>query len=959
MMIGASAALRALPAAVAMVVLIGFVATGMARASEAHPYGINKFTDTIVGENQEPATQAGSHPYAITTTVEFATRAPEAGSIAAEAELEPVPSGLAKEIEVGLPTGVTVNPETTTEKCTETELDTAFECPNASAVGVADIQLAAAKGRSSGEVPVFNMVTPWGVPAELGFEIAGIVVHIVGSIRTGGDYGFSATTSDILGKADLYGVALTLWGEPSAESHDEERGNCLEQGEPSGRSCPVARTNASLLTLSSACTGEPLTATVGADSWEEPGKFLREEASSPSVTGCSQLPFNPTLSAQVAEPAEPGMPTGFEIDLAIPQEKSFTGYYSEDSAARLAESDLKEAVVALPAGMTVSPSAANGLGACPLLRGGEPAKEAEESKRELVGIDLESKQPANCPDESKLGVVEIVTPLLEAPLKGSVYLAQQGNLPGNGSNPFKSLLALYLVAEGSGAIIKLAGEVKLDPRTGQLSAKFGEDPMTGFYLPQLPFNELKLRFFNGPRAPLVAPSSCGTYTTTSQLAPWDGNPASEPSSGFSISSGCGARGFAPTLTAGTTNPQAGGFSDETVTIARGGGEQDLGGLAVTTPPGLVGLLSKVPLCGEPQAGEGTCGEASQIGQATVAVGPGADPYWLEGGRVYLTGPYSNEPFGLSIVLPTVAGPFTLRGNGGVGRETVRASIAVNPTTGALTIASSPLPTILEGVPLDIGTIDVDINRSEFTVNPTTCEELHVTSSLTSVDGATASPSSRFQVANCAALPFKPSLSATTRGNASDIGDGAALNVKIAQQTGEAAIRSIHLEIPKKLPARLHTLQQACREATFDANPANCPAASDVGTGIVHTPVLPVALEGPTYFVSRGGARYPELVFVLQGDGVTIDLAGETHIGSKTKITSSTFGGVPDAPIASFEANLPEGPDSALAGITPKGICGSKGLSMPTTIVGQNGARVKRATKIAIVGCPRKGHKKKG
>ncbi len=940
-----------------MAVLIGLVSTGMARADEAHAFGINKFTNMIVGENRESATQAGSHPYAITTTIEFATHVPEAGSIAAEAELEPAPNGLAKEIEVGLPAGVIVNPAATTEKCTETELDTDFECPNASVVGIADIQLAIAKGRSSGAVPVFNMIPPRGVTAELGFEIAGIVVHIVGHIRTGGDYGLSAITSDILGKADLYGVALTLWGDPSAASHDRERGNCVEKGEPSGKSCPVARTNAPLLTLPSACTGEPLTAAMGANSWEEPGKFLRDEASSPSLTSCDRLSFNPTLSAQIAEPVEADAPTGFEVDLAIPQEKSFTGYYPEDDPARLAESDLKEALVALPVGMTASPSATNGLGTCPLLTGREPAKEEDESKRELVGIDLESKQPANCPDESKLGLVEVVTPLIEAPLKGSVYLAQQGNLPGNGSNPFKSLFALYLVAEGSGAIIKLPGEVKLDATTGQLSVRLGEDPMTGFYLPQLPFSELKLRFFGGPRALLVTPPSCGTYTTTSQLTPWDGNPASERGSGFSVRSGCGAHGFSPSLTAGTTNPQAGGFSDETVTIARNDGEQDLDGLTVNTPPGLLGLLSKVPLCREPQASEGTCGEASQIGQTTVAVGPGEDPYWLKGGRVYLTGPYNNEPFGLSIVLPTVAGPFTLRGNGGFGREIVRASIAVNPKTGALTIASNALPTILEGIPLDVRTINLDINRSEFTLNPTSCEELHVTSSLTSTDGATAAPSSRFQATNCAALSFNPSLSATTRGNASDIGSGASLNVKIAQRTGEAAIRSIHLELPKKLPARLHTLQKACREATFDTNPASCPAGSDVGTGVVHTPVLPVPLEGPAYFVSHGGARYPELVFVLQGDGVTIDLAGETHIGSKTKITSSTFGGVPDAPIASFEANLPEGPDSALAGITPKGVCDSRGLSMPTTITGQNGAQIKRATKIAIAGCPRKEHKK--
>jgi len=837
------------------------------------------------------------------------------------------------EVEVGFPAGVVVNPNATKVKCTEAELDALFECPNASAVGVATNNLAIFVVPT--EVPVFNMVPPPGVPAELGFEIAGIVVHIYGNARTGGDYGLSGRASNILQKGALYSTSIRLWGDPTAESHDSERGICVAHPED----CPVAvdRTGVSLLTMPTACQGGPLVATVRADSWEEPGRFVEKEANSPAVTGCEALGFGPTLWVQPSEPATPATesPTGLETDLKIPQEEGL-----ERTEVR-AKSDLKEAVVTLPAGMTVSPSAANGLGVCPLLRGREREKEEKERKREVVGVNLESKEPANCPDSSTVGSVEVATPLLEAPLKGSVYLAQQGNVAGNGSNPYGSLFALYLVAEGSGVVVKLPGKIELDPANGQLTARFGEDPVTGFFLPQLPFGELKMHFFGGSRAPLVTPSSCGTYTTASQLTPWDGNAPTEPGSSFVVAEGCGPRDFSPAITAGTTNPQAGGFSDETVTVARNDEEQDLGGVTVTTPPGLLGMLSKVPLCQEPQASQGTCPEASNIGETTELVGPGSDPYTVKGGRVYLTGSYNHQPFGLSIVVPTVAGPFTLTGeHGGPGKEVVRASIAVNPKTDALTITSGPLPTILEGVPLDIRTINVNINRKEFTFNPTNCEELHVTSSITSTEGATSTPSSRFQAANCAALPFKPSFGATTQGNASEIGNGASLNVKVTQQTGEAAIRSVYLELPKKLPARLHTLQKACTEATFDANPANCPSTSDVGTAIAHTPVLPVPLEGPGYFVSHGGAQYPELVFVLQGDGVTIDLAGETHINSKTKITSSTFGTVPDAPITSFEANLPEGPDSALAGITPKGVCGSASLSMPTTIVGQNGAQVK-------------------
>jgi hypothetical protein len=925
-----------------------FVLPSAAWANE--PFGIAKFETTIINAKGEPATLAGSHPYALTTTIEFANH-----KTRNEEEKEVFPSGVSpngdvNEVEVGFPAGMVVNPNATRVKCTEAELDARFECPSASAVGVAANKLAIFVETT--RVPVFNMVPPPGVPAELGFEIGGIVVHIYGGVRTGGDYGVSGRASDILQKGALYDTSVTLWGDPTAESHDSERGVCVT--EPAD--CPVAveRTGVSLLTMPTACPGSPLVSTVRADSWEEPDRFVDASAASPAVSGCEALGFGPTLMVQPSEPAAPATesPVGLEVDLKIPQEEGL------ERVEVSAKSDLKEAIVTLPTGVIVSPSAANGLGACPLLSGREPRKEKEEEKREVVGINLESKQSANCPDSSKLGSVEVITPLLEVPLKGSVFLAQQGNLAGNGSNPYGSLFALYLVAEGSGVVVKLPGKIELDPTNGQLTARFGEDPVTGFFLPQLPFSEMKMHFFGGPRAPLVTPSSCGTYTTTSRLTPWDGNGTVEPGSSFKVTAGCGPRDFAPTLTAGTTNPQAGGFSDETVTIARNNGEQDLSGIALTTPPGLLGLLSKVSLCQEPQASQGTCSEASEIGEATEALGPGEDPYWVKGGRVYLTGPYDHEPFGLSVVNPTTAGPFTLIGeHGGPGKEVTRASIAVNPKTDALTITSEPLPTILEGVPLDVRTINVDINRNEFTFNPTSCEELHVTSSITSTEGATATPSSRFQAANCAALPFKPSFAATTQGNSSDIGNGASLNVKVGQKAGEAAIRSVYLELPKKLPARLHTLQKACTEATFDTNPANCPSTSDVGTAIAHTPVLPVPLEGPGYFVSHGGAQYPELVFVLQGDGVTIDLAGETHINSKTKITSSTFGTVPDAPITSFEANLPEGPDSALAGITPKGVCGSASLSMPTTIVGQNGAQVKQTTKVAITGCSKKKHKK--
>lgn len=956
-------------------------------ASESLPFGIEKFENSFVALNEKgepvPATQAGSHPYAMTTTIVFFHKEPSETE-RDEGWFGDIPTGDPRNVELQLPTGVVVNPTATLRKCAEAELESVAGCPAAAAVGVVSVKIGFLGLEATD--PVYNMIPPAGTPAEFAFPVAGLEgvdAHIVGGVHTGGDYGLLANVLDISQKAAIYSAAVTLWGDPSTDSHDEERGKCaetspaakmehreeyeavakeaVERGEipPTESaffkkeeyfvSCPVERAERALLSMPSSCTGQPLSATVSADLWQEPENVQKQRAISPAVTGCNVLGFGPSLSVLPFEPATPATesPAGLEVDLKLPQEAGL------EQPGVLARSDLKEATVALPAGVTVSPSAANGLDVCSLLVGNEKGKEEAEARGELAGINFESRQPANCPDASKLGTVEVTTPLLERPLNGSVYIAQQGNLAGNGSNPFGSLLALYLVAEGSGVVIKLPGEIELNAASGQLTARFGEDPLTGFYLPQLPFGELKMRLFGGPRAPLVTPPLCGAYAVASRLTPWDGNAAPEPGSSFTISSGCDARGFSPTLAVGTTNNQAGDFSAETVTIARDDGEQNLSGITVTTPPGLLGMLSKVPLCQEPQASQGTCSEASKIGETTELVGPGSDPYAVRGGRVYLTGSYKGAPFGLSIVVPTVAGPFTLKGNGGFGREIVRASIAVNPQTGAVTIVSDPLPNMLEGVPLDIRTVDVEINRPGFAFNPTNCEELHATSTITSLQGATASPSSRFEAANCAALPFKPTLSASTQTHAHRL-TGASLTVKVAQKPGEANIRKVDLQLPTKLPARLATLRKACTEAQFAANPAGCPPESVIGEGSAVTPVLNVPLTGPVYIVSHGGAAYPDVVFVLQGAGVTIDLTGGTRI--KGDFTFSKFETVPDAPISFFEARLPEGPHSVLTSNLPatahEDFCG-RSLTMPTTITAQSGAQVTQSTKVAVAGCPKK------
>ena len=357
------------------------------------------------------------------------------------------------------------------------------------------------------------------------------------------------------------------------------------------------------------------------------------------------------------------------------------------------------------------------------------------------------------------------------------------------------------------------------------------------------------------------------------------------------------------------------------------------------------------------------------------MGSGPHPYWVKGGRVYLTGPYNGGPFGLSIVVPTSAGPFTLTGNAGFGREVVRASIRVNPATAQITVVSDPLPTILQGIPLQIRTINVTIDRQDFMFNPTNCEPLSVTATITSTQSTAANLSSPVQATNCKTLPFKPSFTASTAGKTSKAG-GASLVVKVAQRPGEANIRKVDLQLPLALPARLTTLQKACTAAQFTANPAGCPEASDIGTATAITPILSVPVTGPAYLVSHGGAAFPDVEFVLQGEGVEIVLDGGTDI--KKGITYSKFETVPDAPISTFETVLPQGPHSALAAnanlcAPTKTVTVKKRvtihrhghtkhvlrtvtqqvpapLAMPTTITGQNGGVLTQTTTIEVTGC---------
>jgi hypothetical protein len=901
------------------------------------PFGVEDFRMVPEEEGGAVDTRAGSHPFQLLTTL----------AVNQTADLSRPPA-LPKDFRFDLAPGL-VGDATAVAQCSERDFSQiapngfANLCPADTVIGVATVDLYSFSTELERySVPLFNLTPARGEPARFGFEVVRAPVTIDTSVRSGRDYGVVASTNNITQLVGFLDTQLTFWGVPGDPRHDSARGwACVAGGQDIGFEEPCVaqkqHSPAPFLTLPTACEG-PLSVALEGDSWPSQanpaGIVLPRMEYAPTdmfgrpldMTGCDQLPFSPSI--QVTPETHAGStPTGLDVHVHLPQDTT-------SSVSGLGEAAIRDATVVLPVGMSLNPSGAGGLQAC---------SEGQVGFEGIAGGGTQLFSPSIgepfCPDASKVGTVKIKLPVIPNPLEGAVYVAAQN------ANPFGSLVALYIVAQDpvSGLLVKLAGEVALDPVTGQLVSTFRNTP-------QAPVEDLELHFFGGSRGPLATPAACGTYTTTASFTPWSGTPAVNTSSAFEVTSGpegsaCQTpQPFAPSFTAGTPNPQAGAFSPFTASFTRGDSDQGLSGVSVTTPPGLLGIIKGVEQCPEPQAGQGTCGPNSLIGHTTVAAGAGSEPFYDQG-QVFLTGPYKGAPFGLSIVVPAVAGPFNL------GNVVVRAAIHVDPHTARITVVSDPLPTILQGIPLQVRKVNVTIDRPGFMFNATNCEPLSVDGSLTSTQGATASVSSHYQAANCATLPFKPVFTVSTQAKTSKK-QGASLDVKVGYPKGsQANIRSVAVTLPKQLPSRLTTIQQACPQATFAANPASCPAGSMIGTAVATTPVLAGSVTGPAYLVSHGGAAFPDLVLILQGEGVTLELVGSIDI--KHGVTSSTFASVPDAPISSFELKLPEGPHSGLAAVLPakaKGnLCGTS-LTMPTTLTGQNGAVIKQSTKIGVTGC---------
>jgi hypothetical protein len=871
--------------------------------------GLSAFWAGAFDADGFPSTQAGAHPAVAATGFLLNTVISPAGKVVPAADL--------RNVDVQLPPGFLGNPLATV-RCPQTALlpTRGLECTSASTVGyaAADTGLfgqgftAAAEGGS-----VFNDRPAPGYPAEFGFEVLLAPIRTLGMVRSESDYGVTIEAPDIVMAEYVYGNFFSLYGRPP--------------GAP----------GAAFLTNPTSCSEEAQKApatTISVNSWQDQDPRAVDgemTVAIPPVTGCEQLGprFNPAFTFQPASRAAES-PTAATARLSIPQE-------GLEDPSGLAAPQLKKAVVDLPEGVTVNPSSAGGLEACSEAEIGLTTTNGEAPSR----IRFDGSRPS-CPDASILGAVEAKSPLLEEALAGTIYLARQGE------NPFGSLLTLYLVIDSpkNGILIKLPGEVVPDPRTGQLRAVFDDSP-------QLPVSSLTLSFRGGPRSPLATPALCGGYVTNGELTPWsapESGPAAQTNDGFAITEGAGGGAcatseaglpFAPRFDAGSASTAAGAFAPLVVKLERGDGEAELERLDFTLPPGLTAKLAGVPYCseaaiaaargksGREEQGDPSCPATSRIGSVDTAAGVGTEPIHVAG-SVYLAGPYEGAPLSAVVVTPAVAGPFDL------GDVVVRAGLFVDPQNAQITARSDAIPHILRGVPLKLRSVAIKVDRAGFSLNPTSCDPMSVGAKVGATNGASASPSSRFQVGGCAALPFKPRLTLRVIGK-TNRNAKPRLKAVLTTKPGEAGIRRAQVNLPHSEFLEQNHIKTVCTRVQFaegDGNGSACPRGSVYGHARAWTPLLDHPLEGYVYLRSNGGERkLPDLVAALNGQ-IDIALRGKVDSGPNKGIRN-TFEVVPDAPVSRFVLEMAGGRHGLL--VNSEDLCarGAKRQAI-VRLVGQNG-----------------------
>jgi hypothetical protein len=910
---------------------------------QAAEFGFAAFDLNFSDIGGEASTQAGGHPYSALNVIDFTTRTNPSPVIGPNDPVEDP-----RNIIVDLPPGVFGNPAALSQ-CKQVDIarNGIFPRPGCAETSqVGEMYLRTGK-LSTTVTPVYNMEPPPGVPARFAFNILGAVTTLDASVRNGADYGARISSPDTLQAIQVNGTTLEFWGVPFAPERDLHR-NCRGElyynyfsfGNSFGNySCAVTDDPVPFLRMPTSCTpaGTGLPVSGKTDSWQDPGDFKSvsmqtheapgyplppgpstfpvgysgpEEWGAPVGTeNCGDVPFEPSFSvAPTTNQAD--SPTGLAIDIELPSDCWDAKETPAEAEAAICQSDMKAAEVTLPQGLAVNPSSASGREAC------SPAQ---------IGLTTPVGQtpayftdtPASCPNASKIGTVEIETPLLglhdpegepvldaegkpvPTPLKGALYLAQQSQ------NPFGSLLAVYLEAEGEGVHIKQAGQIKTDAG-GRVTTSFGE-------VPQAPFSHLHVELFGGPRAALRTPPTCGTYSTQATLTPYSGNGAVALSDPFQITN-CPNSGFDPKISAGTENPLAGTFSPFHLRLYREDGTAEFGRLKLALPPGLVASLKGIEYCpdevlaaisdqpgtGAAQIASPTCPAGSLVGTVSAGAGSGPTPFFVDTGRAYWAGPYKGAPVSLAVVVPAVAGPFDL------GNTVVRNRFAVDPTTAKITAISDPLPTILHGIPLDVRDVRVDLTRPDYTLNPTSCEPLAFQGVLDSPSGLTAERSIHFQAAGCDRLRFKPKIALRLHGKTTR-GAHPALEAIIRMPKKGTNLQSAKVSLPPSEFLDQAHIGTVCTRVQFAAGAgggAECPKRSIYGQARVYSPILGYYLKGPV-FLRSSSHELPDLVLALHGppaQPIQVEAVGRID-STKGGAIRSTFEAIPDVPVSKVVLNM--------------------------------------------------------
>jgi hypothetical protein len=816
-----------------------------------------------------------------------------------------------------LPPGLIGNPNVlgVSEQCTVEEFVTYNQpgggCPNASQIGVSKIF--AYELTQTFNEPVYMMQPPGGdIVARLGV-VAGIYPTFIDlRVRTESDYGLTAEIRNASAQARLLRAETTNWGVPAAKIHDTERctpaeafAGCAESPPRPPGSRPLT-----FLTNPTRC-GVPLEMRVAASSWVEPERYDTKSAALSQITGCDGLPFGPDLTIEPTN-HRAGAPTGLDVTIRLP---------GSDGVNVLEPSQMREAKVKLPAGLTINTGSADGLSTC---------SESE--------VRFGKSEDSHCSDAAKIADVELDIPALPRRMKGAIYLRE----PEKGN-----LFRFWIVADDLGAHVKLPGKLQIDQQSGQIESIALDPQSTLPGLPQAPLREVKLEFKSGFRAPLLNPEVCGTYMTSYEFVPWSGGPPFQAQSSMKIDEGCnGLGGFAPKLSAGTTEPAAGAYSPFLFTLTREDGEQNPAALDVTLPPGLAANFSGVERCQGAPAETGACPSNSRIGKVIAATGAGAAPLWIPqpGKRptvVYLGGPYKGAPFSAIAVVPAQAGPFDL------GDVVVRSAIHVDPIRAQGIVNSDPLPQIIEGVPVHYRTIQVVLDRERFTLNPTGCDEKVTTATVTSSYGAVATPMSRFHATNCAQLPFQPKLSLTLKGG-THRGGHPQLHAVLKGRPGDANIAAISAALPHSEFLDQGNIGTVCTRVQFAAD--QCPPGSIYGHAVVRTPLFENPLAGPVYLRSSNHAL-PDLVVRLRGE---IEVVTASRIDSINGGIRNIFDVIPDAPLTRVDLSIPGGGKKGLLENSTN-LCAATHRAT-VKFSAQNGRQL--TTRPALkVSCPHKGQKR--